>query len=294
MVGVEDAPGQQDLVLLAAREARLRGCALHILHAVPLATGSGRSSAEADQAEKEARAREGAAVVDRFEALVREEFPGLAVQGELPFGSPAATLLERSAHASLLVVGHRGSGGFPRLPLGSVSWQVATHARCPVLVPRPRAGGGRPRNLVVTGLDISDVSREALDVAYEEAVRRDASLDLLYAAPLPGALPIGPMGTVVPDIPQMDAIESGAREFIEREIALRVPRYPQVPVSWRVVHQRPARALVDASEEAALLVVGCHGRTGLRRLFLGSVSAEVLHLATCPVMVVPPSDAGSD
>lgn len=49
-------------------------------------------------------------------------------------GGPAATLLEVSKHATMLVVGSRGHGGFAGLLLGSVSSACAEHAECPVLV----------------------------------------------------------------------------------------------------------------------------------------------------------------
>lgn len=49
-------------------------------------------------------------------------------------GSPAEELLTAAKEAELLVVGSRGTGGFSRLVLGSVSSQVAQHAFCPVVV----------------------------------------------------------------------------------------------------------------------------------------------------------------
>ncbi|MFD4586022.1 universal stress protein [Streptomyces sp. NPDC058423] len=58
----------------------------------------------------------------------------------------------------------------------------------------------------------------------------------------------------------------------------------------RVERSRPASLLVDSSRDATLLVVGTHGRTGLRRLMLGSVSGEMLHTAECPVVVAPPPE----
>jgi nucleotide-binding universal stress UspA family protein len=54
-------------------------------------------------------------------------------------GRPAHVLLDEAADADLLVVGHRGRGGFASVCLGSVGLQCVLHATCPVTVVRPTA-----------------------------------------------------------------------------------------------------------------------------------------------------------
>lgn len=71
---------------------------------------------------------------------VLADFPALArVPLELHEleGRPAEVLIGRARHADLLVVGHRGRGGFASALLGSVSLQCVLHAACPVTVVRP-------------------------------------------------------------------------------------------------------------------------------------------------------------
>ncbi|MCF3145482.1 universal stress protein [Streptomyces platensis] len=282
LVGVEQGSPQQDIVRYAAQQARLHHSPLHILH-VSQTTGSGEGNA--DRESEAASETRGASVVESFKELARREYPDVAVSAETVSGRPAEVLLERSSTTSSLVLGHRGSGGFPRLPLGSVSWQVATHAECPVLVIRPHESLPAPERRVAVGVDIADISEEALDQAYTEAAARGARLELLHANFHFSELPTGP-GMIAPDF---KALDESARCILETAAAERRERFPEVPTDIRVERVRPSTLLTEASQRVALLVVGSHGRTGLRRLMLGSVSAETLHTASCPVLVVPPA-----
>ncbi|MFE1176094.1 universal stress protein [Streptomyces sp. NPDC058773] len=280
LAGVEQGSHQQDVVRHAAQQAQLHHSRLHILH-VRQAPGGGEDGADDESGGSQEAS--GTSVVEPLAVLVRREYPDVAVTAETVSGRPSEVLLERSSKATCLVLGHRGSGGFPRLPLGSVSWQVATHADCPVLVIRPHEASLAPERRVAVGVDIADISEEALDQAYAEASARGARLVLLHANFHLSEMPTGP-GLVAPDF---KALDEAAHRLLEVAAAQRRALFPEVRTDIHVERVRPSTLLSEAAQRAALLVVGSHGRTGLRRLMLGSVSAEALHTAGCPVLVVP-------
>ncbi|MFE7763862.1 universal stress protein [Streptomyces sp. NPDC057438] len=286
VAGIDRGPGHEDLVRFAARDAALRRRPLHIAHALELPLPGGSIS---DEEESRSAAKASAQLVEHYQRLACEEVPGLSVGGELIMGPAEAGLVERSVDAELIVIGHGGSGGFARLPLGSVSWHVATHAQCPVVVVRQSETAERPDNRVVVGVDTDDASLQALDLAYLEADLRGARLDVVHCAFDVATSPTGAI-TAAPVDPAL--VRSGQRGFIDTELRRRCDRYPGVEVNLRLDHASPGPLLVEASTGACLLVVGSHRRTGVRRFLLGSVSAEVLHTAHCPVAVVPVQHEG--
>ncbi|MCZ7461949.1 universal stress protein [Streptomyces sp. WMMC940] len=285
VAGVVEAQGQEQVALRAAEEATRAGTGLRLMHAVerPLPAGSTAAGADggthADRAER---------VIAPLAAAVHRKFPDLAVEPDVVSGLPAPALVDRSAGASLIVVGHRGTGGLPRLPLGSVSLQVATHSRCPVLVIRPRKGAEPEVERVVVGVDVDDMQPHVMEFALRAAAARDAPLDVVHGSTRPDLLGTGPTG---PLLVAREKRPSAAKDLLEERLGPYRSRCHDLDIRTRVERTRPAHLLVDSSRDATLLVVGTHGRTGLRRLMLGSVSGEVLHTARCPVVVVPPPEA---
>ncbi|WP_432076234.1 universal stress protein [Streptomyces wuyuanensis] len=284
VVGVVETEGQEQVALRAAYEATRAGTGLRIMHAVEWPSPPDAAEALAGGGTERAER-----VIAHLSEAVHRQFPDLAVEQELVSGSPASALVHQSAEAALIVVGHRGTGGFARLPLGSVSLQVAAHSRCPVLVLGPTRSAEPSDNRVVVGVDVDDIQPHVMEFALHAADSSGAWLEVVHASTRPELLSTGPTG---PLLVGHETRPIAAKDLLEERLGPYRSRYPDVDVRTRVERGRPANLLVDSSRHARVLVVGTHGRAGLRRLLLGSVSGEVLHTAECPVAVVPPPVVG--
>jgi nucleotide-binding universal stress UspA family protein len=85
---------------------------------------------------------------------------------------------------------------------------------------------------------------------------------------------------------EMDTMDAGAREVVDRVLAVVGPTPEGVEVHGEPVRGTPGFALIEASRDADLVVVGSRGRGGFSGLLLGSTSAEVAAHAHCPVAVI--------
>ncbi|MBM7081840.1 universal stress protein [Micromonospora sp. SCSIO 07396] len=204
-------------------------------------------------------------------------WPGVTVHGEVFDGPPALVLEERSAEAGLLVLGSRGHGGFTGLLAGSTAVSVAAHAHCPVVV--VREAQATVTGPVVVGFDGSEQAGTALGFAVERAAQRDAPLLVLQAFEPPD-------DRWRPSDPDAEARLAADRATIEQALSGWRETFPEVPVTVEIAPARPAAALVEASREAQLVVVGSRGRGGLRGMLLGSVGQQLIQHAHCPVAVI--------
>ncbi len=77
-----------------------------------------------------------------------------------------------------------------------------------------------------------------------------------------------------------------ASEDLQRMLEQVVPTDRAVPYEHRLVTGDPASAVAQlaAEENADMIVMGTHGRTGLTRLLMGSVAEAVVRRAPCPVL----------
>jgi nucleotide-binding universal stress UspA family protein len=146
---------------------------------------------------------------------------------------------------------------------------------------------------IVVGIDGSEASGQALRWAADEARLRSARLVALYAWSFVPPQPIGDPGMLaIPagDLPgQLDAERDAAGAALDAAVSEALSAQPELEVERKLVEGDPGDALVAESESAELVVVGSHGRTGLRAALLGSVSKHVVNHAACPVVVVKAS-----
>ena len=146
-----------------------------------------------------------------------------------------------------------------------------------------------PRAIIV-GVDGSDASTAALRWAAAEARLRSAPLVILHAWSFVPVQPLGDPGMLaVPagDLPgQLGAERDAAQGALEASVSEAQAAAPGIEVEPKLVESDAADALVAESESAELVVVGSHGRSGLRAALLGSVSRHVVSHAACPVVVV--------
>jgi len=139
---------------------------------------------------------------------------------------------------------------------------------------------GEGQGLIVVGVDGSEPARRALVWALAETRLRGGRCLLIHAFEyLPAATGAGSVAA---------ELASAAHDVLEQELSF--ARDSGLSVDGRVMALGAAQALLDAAQDAELLVVGSRGRGGLASALLGSVSTAVVHHATCPVVVVPSRD----
>lgn len=134
---------------------------------------------------------------------------------------------------------------------------------------------------IVVGYDESPGADHALDVAITMALRFEVPLILVYGAAPPGGLSGEEFRA------HLTALEEIGRHAVEHAVERTAAR--GVATELEVVRAKPADALVEVAERrhATMIVVGSYGESPIRGALLGSTPHRLLHLATCPVLVVP-------
>jgi nucleotide-binding universal stress UspA family protein len=281
LVAVDGSPESDAAVRWAAQEAELRDMRVTLAHVVvPVVTSWPVRSLQAEFNEwQEDNARQ---ILEQGQKMLQTalgESKSPEVRTEILHDYAVPALVHATKTAEMIVVGSRGLGAFGRAVLGSVSSGVVHHARCPVVIVHlDEAQSADHTSPVLLGIDGSPASEKATAFAFEEASRRRVELVALHAWSDVGVFPVLGM--------DWHQYEDEGHEILAERLAGWQEQYPDVTVRRRIVCDRPARWLVEESQQAQLVVVGSRGRGGFPGLLLGSVSSTVAQSAKAPVVVV--------
>ncbi|MFJ2924089.1 universal stress protein [Streptomyces massasporeus] len=307
VVGVDGSAEGLAAAHWAAREAQRRGTGLSVIHVwrhhphpapyVPI------DSTERDWHEQ---------LLHEAVRSVSSAHPNLRITDRLLCDATVATLLKTAADADLLVLGSRGLGALGGFLTGSVSQRLVGRSPRPVVLVRagrsaadehlPATDGVAPEEIpqtpcrqVVLGLQTDCPCDELIDFAFDAARRRDTGLRVVHAlrtplrpAPVPSMPLVSEVSEGPPPVPRPQAQAlADAERTLTAVLRPWRQKYPTVPVSGTVVEGRATAVLVEAAQDAGLLVVGRRGIEHQAGAHTGPVTHAALHHVGCPVAVVP-------
>jgi nucleotide-binding universal stress UspA family protein len=193
---------------------------------------------------------------------------GLELEIRLQTGTPVyAEVLAAAAdiQPQLIVMGRRGKSGLERLLVGSVTARVIGHTPHQVLVV--------PRNAVLsfTKLLVASDGSPASQAAWELALSMAKNTG-------------GQLTAVTAGYGELDPKQA---KTLVRELAAKA-KERDIPLITLTPGGKPEEAIIQVAnaKQTDLIIMGSYGRTGLKRLFMGSVAERVMGQATCPVLVV--------
>jgi len=226
---------------------------------------------------------------------------GLSVHPVVRLGDPREEIIDEARHHPQPVIGmaSHGRGGLSRAVFGSVATRILQTAPCPVLLVRPHDTERVPETVtfkrMAVLLDGSMVAEQALPLAVELASEAGAALHLIrvaetYRDELPAETPEFAPPSHESVLEKFEKLEDEARRYLSG-VAERVRR-DGLQVSWQVLSGDPWRLLVAYTnhERPDLVVLTTHGRSGLTRLFYGSVADKLLTSSEVPILLVRVSD----
>lgn len=290
IVGVDGSPTDHAALVWAAEAAARRREQLRIVHGLgmPMVMGTFSNSESERYRAGEAAREAGHTILTESAAYARGVRPGLDVATVLAPEDAPGVLLNEARHGDVIVVGSRGLGAVRAIMLGSVSVRTSAHAPCPVVVVPESDDRDRNRGKVVVGVDGSDSSRRALRFALHHALATGSEVVVVnsWEVPLPAD-----EASLAADAQSLheEVFDRQSEEVVAGVLAEVIDdRTQDLDISAVRMQANAVEALLEAGEDADLIVVGSRGRGGVRGLVMGSTSQGVLHHARGPVAVLPP------
>ena len=285
--------GSENAAAAAGHALSLAGefdAAVHVLHVIDTRRTEGLLGSDAedagdprDEGAEEAAERASGGVTEAIEELAADA--GRTPVVEVRAGVPHATILAYAAEhgVDLISLGASGHTGLDRYLVGSTAERVVRLSDVPVLtVPADETDASYDRILVPT--DGSEGATHAAEHAVTIAERYGATLHVVSVVNLVEEGGYFSAGGVSDEF--VDRLDAAAREWIDELVA--TAEDAGLATGTDVIHGTPSAEIVGyaADHDIDLVVMGTHGRTGLDRYLVGSVTEHVLRSASVPLLTV--------
>lgn len=220
----------------------------------------------------------GRQVVERAATMVPPEVTSIRKVNEI--STPAQLILDSAANlsADLIVIGARGRNRLSEVVLGSVSHRVLMHSSRPTLIVR---GEARKAQRVLVAIEDRDDADRAVRWLTQHPFAAPVELCVVHA--------VVPIGINEPYAgPEISAWIEDVQRYAEELVQSTAGKFANshYKVSTKVVQGNPVAVIEQEAKDMDLVVVTSHGRKGISRFLLGSVSHAVVHHVTCPVLVL--------
>lgn len=230
-------------------------------------------------------------VREQLHKQVTGNIAGAAVED----GNPADVVLRTADKwsSNLIVVGSRPKTAVQRLFLGSVSQSVLEHSPCPVLVVRNFKGDhAHTFKRIIVAVDGSPYTNLAIEwLSYHRWLPGTEICFVTVLTPVSPNIDKADIEDAMCELVVHGDQQSAAVAHIEELVGTFWPALPKQYYAVEVLEGNPAERLIEfaASTDSDLIVMGSHGRTGFKKLLLGSVSQVVANSSPCSVLVVKPN-----
>lgn len=288
-----DGSKEADNALLNAKYvAELTGAEIIGAHVIPMPTVMLFESLSGDEVEfKDWMVKVEDDFTKKFTTVEKDlAKSNIKFDGVLLRGNPSEKLREfaRKRNADLIVMGKHGHGIIGSLILGSETAKVVKVTEKPVLITKAKAGDGKIsyKNILVP-YDLSHKCQTALHNAMDIANATSGRITVIYALRLDMYAQDVPAGALNIVIEQ--SISELAKEVDQIIKKYKGPK--DMKINTEVVHGLSVASTISTYAEEKgtdLIVIHTHGKTGINRLLLGSVTEKVIHNATCSVFAINP------
>ena len=220
---------------------------------------------------------------------------GVSFEGLLLKGKPSEKIRElaKKSKADLIVMGKHGHGFFETMVAGSETIKVLKGSHIPVLAIKSEKKKKAEFKNILVPIDLTECSDSAVSYALRMAQVTGAKLRVVYVLRLDMYAQDIPASALEIVIKQSEKTLSQRVAKIKKTYERKKSASKNIKINYEVIHGMTEAAAISRYAEknnTDLIVIHTHGRAGIKRFLLGSVTDRVISSSKCSVLALRPEE----